>query len=97
MIRIVKMTFDPDKVEEFLANFEKVKEQIRAFEGVEYLELLNDRNSTNIYFTYSKWKSDEDLEKYRHSDLFKSVWAVTKPMFIEKAEAWSVDSIAKLP
>jgi quinol monooxygenase YgiN len=97
MIRIVKMTFDPEKVDEFLANFEQVKDQIRAFEGVEHLELLNDKNNSNIYFTYSIWKAEEYLEKYRHSDLFKSVWAVTKPMFTEKAEAWSVEQIVKLP
>ena len=97
MIRIVKMTFDSTKVEEFLANFEEVKHKIRAFKGVEHLELLNDKNNPNIYFTYSIWKSDEDLEKYRHSDLFKSVWAVTKPMFTVKAEAWSVEQIVKLP
>jgi len=97
MIRIVKMTFDPAKVDEFLTNFEEVKEQIRAFEGVEHLELLNDKNNSNIYFTYSIWKSDEYLEKYRHSDLFKTVWAKTKPLFIEKAEAWSVEQIVKLP
>ena len=91
MIRIVKMTFDPEKVNEFLANFEEVKHQIRAFEGVEHLELLNDKNKPNIYFTYSIWKDESYLETYRHSDLFKSVWAVTKPMFIEKAEAWSLE------
>ena len=97
MIRIVKMTFDPDRVNEFLANFEKVKNEIRSFEGVQHLELLNDKNKSNIYFTYSIWKDEACLEKYRYSDLFKSVWAVTKPMFIEKAEAWSTDSLAKLP
>jgi autoinducer 2-degrading protein len=93
MIRIVKMTFDPGRVNEFLANFEKVKNEIRAFEGVQHLELLHDKNNSNIYFTYSIWKDEGCLEKYRHSDLFKSVWAVTKPMFIEKAEAWSLDSM----
>ncbi len=97
MIRIVKMTFDPSKVDEFLNNFNQVKEKIRAFEGVEHLELLNDKNNSNIYFTYSIWKDDSFLEKYRQSELFKSVWAVTKPLFIEKAEAWSVNSLVKLP
>lgn len=96
MIRIVKMTFDPTKVNEFLTNFEEVKNKIRAFDGVEHLELLNDKNKPNIYFTYSIWKDEACLEKYRHSDLFKSVWAVTKPLFIEKAEAWSVESMIKL-
>ena len=97
MIRIVKMTFDPEKVNEFLANFEEVKHKIRAFDGVKHLELLNDKNKPNIYFTYSIWESEDHLNNYRHSDLFKSVWAVTKPMFIEKADAWSVDSLVKLP
>ena len=73
MIRIVKMTFDPEKVNEFLANFEEVKHKIRAFDGVKHLELLNDKNKSNIYFTYSIWESEDHLNNYRHSDLFKSV------------------------
>ena len=53
MIRIVKMTFKADKIDEFLSNFNNVKQQIRDFEGVNRLELLNDKNNPNIYFTYS--------------------------------------------
>ena len=96
MIRIVKMTFEPTKVDEFLNNFNAVKEKIRGFNGVEHLELLQDKNNPNIYFTYSIWKDESYLEKYRNSDLFKSVWAVTKPMFVDKPEAWSVDNIVTL-
>lgn len=96
MIRIVKMTFQKDKISEFLSNFDKVKQHIRDFDGVERLELLNDKNNPNIYFTYSFWKSEQHLEKYRHSDLFKGVWAKTKPLFADKPEAWSVDQIVKL-
>jgi len=96
MIRIVKMTFAPEKVHEFLVNFEEVKHKIRAFEGVEHLELLQDKNEKNTYFTYSIWKDETYLEKYRNSDLFKSIWTVTKPLFIEKAAAWSVDSLVQL-
>jgi len=96
MIRIVKMTFNPEKVNEFLANFEEVKSKIRAFDGVEHLELLSDKNNANIYFTYSIWESEDHLNNYRHSDLFKSVWAVTKPLFIKKAEAWSLESMIKM-
>ncbi len=96
MIRIVKMTFQPDKVNEFLNNFNANKELIRNFNGVEHLELLRDKNNPNIFFTYSIWHSEQQLENYRNSDLFKSVWAKTKPLFSDKAEAWSVDSIEKL-
>ena len=96
MIRIVKMTFKEDKVADFLANFDTVKQQIRDFDGVNRLELLKDKSCENVYFTYSFWESEQHLEIYRHSDLFKNVWTIIKPMFIAKAEAWSVDQLEKL-
>jgi len=96
LVRIVKMSFEPSKIEEFLANFETNKLKIRNFEGCNFLELYRDQNNTNIFFTYSYWNSDEDLNNYRHSDLFKSVWANTKPLFNDKPEAWSVDKLASL-
>ena len=90
------MSFEPSKIDEFLANFELNKNKIRNFEGCEFLELYRDQNNTNIFFTYSYWNSKEDLENYRHSDLFKSVWAKTKPLFNKKPEAWSVDKLQSL-
>lgn len=96
MIRIVKMTFQPEKVNEFLGNFNNNKALIRAFDGVELLELLRDRNNPNVFFTYSIWQSEEQLENYRNSDLFKDVWAKTKPLFSCKPEAWSTDSLERL-
>lgn len=96
LVRIVKMSFEPSKIEEFLANFETVKTKIRSFNGCNFLELYRDQNTTNIFFTYSYWNSEDDLNTYRHSELFKSVWAKTKPLFNEKPEAWSVDKIASL-
>ncbi|NRD20353.1 antibiotic biosynthesis monooxygenase [Winogradskyella eckloniae] len=96
LVRIVKLSFEPSKIEEFLANFETVKDKIRNFEGCNFLELYRDQHNTNIFFTYSYWNSEEDLNTYRHSDLFKAVWSKTKPLFNDKPEAWSVDKIASL-
>jgi autoinducer 2-degrading protein len=96
LVRIVKMSFEPSKIEEFLANFETNKHKIRAFEGCQFLELYQDQNKTNIFFTYSYWNSEKDLNNYRHSDLFKSVWSKTKPLFNAKPEAWSVDKLHSL-
>jgi quinol monooxygenase YgiN len=87
------MSFDPAKIDEFLANFEVNKKKIRAFEGCNFLELYRDQNNTNIFFTYSYWDSETDLNNYRHSKLFKSVWAKTKPLFNDKPEAWSVNKL----
>ena len=90
--RIVKMTFKLDEIETFKALFNERKEQIRHFEGCQYLELLQGKNQSNIFFTYSFWNSESDLNNYRHSDLFKDTWAKTKILFDAKPEAWSVHS-----
>lgn len=91
MIRIVKMTFAPEKVNEFLEIFNSSKHLIRAMHGCNRLELLNDINSPNIFFTYSYWNSENDLNTYRTSELFACVWGQTKILFSAKAEAWSVE------
>jgi len=95
-IRIVKLTFQEDQVATFLANFETNKEAIRSFEGCRRLELLADKNASNVFFTYSWWENESHLENYRHSDLFKGVWSKTKPLFSDKPEAWSLDQKAVL-
>lgn len=90
------MTFKPDAIEVFKENFNRNKEAIRRFQGCQFLELYRDKHNTNIFFTYSYWESEAALESYRNSDLFKSVWAKTKPLFAAKPEAWSVDKVVSL-
>lgn len=92
IIRIVKMTFEESHLQDFLVLFESKKSEIRNFLGCSRLELLQDVNSSNVVFTHSYWESEEFLETYRKSDLFKSVWSITKTYFKEKPEAWSLDS-----
>ena len=93
IIRIVKMTFEPDKVEDFLKIFDTSKQYIRNMPGCSHLELLNDINSPTVFFTYSHWQSENDLMNYRNSQLFAGVWSKTKILFAAKAEAWSVRSL----
>ena len=87
------MTFEPEKTEAFLKIFETNKHRISGFEGCESVTLLRDLNRENIFFTYSHWIDEQALEAYRHSDTFKEIWGKTKPMFAERAEAWSVGEI----
>jgi quinol monooxygenase YgiN len=88
--RLVKLTIEPNKVEEFQRLFVANKEQIAAFEGCLHLEILNDVNHPNVYFTYSKWQNVDAIENYRQSDLFNGIWSQVKPLFIAKPEAWSL-------
>lgn len=96
LVRIVKLSLEPAKIEEFLNNFEIQKEHIRQFKGCEFLELYRDKDTPNLFFTYSYWNSPNDLENYRNSKLFRGIWSKTKPMFNGKPEAWSVDKLASL-
>ncbi len=90
------MEFEAENVSTFLNNFEQVKNSIRNYPGCRYLELWRDKKDPTIFFTHSRWDREEDLESYRNSELFKSVWATTKPLFRSKAQAWSVDAIHQL-
>lgn len=95
-VRIVKMTFRQDFIKTFENIFEENKLHIRGFEGCKLLELYQDKNQPNIFFTYSYWQDESDLENYRHSELFKRVWKATKAGFSEKAEAWSLNKKIEL-
>lgn len=93
LIRYVRMTFQEDKVEEFLKIFESSREQIRAMNGCRYLELMRDINQPAVFMTHSHWLSEDDLNNYRDSELFKSTWAQTKPLFANKPMAFSMESV----
>lgn len=95
--RIVKMEFKEETIPDFLDHFQEIKETIRSFQGCLFLELYRDKDTPTIFFTYSKWETIKDLENYRNSELFKGVWAKTKPKFAQKAQAWSVDTLHHLP
>lgn len=95
-IRIVKMSFHKENIPAFLDNFDKMKEKIRNAEGNRFLELYQDKNDPCIFFTYSFWETENDLENYRTSALFDEVWAFTKKLFNARPEAWSVDRLVTL-
>lgn len=91
--RIVKMTFKPENIPEFTTLFHAKKELIAAFAGCTHLELLQDVDNKNVFFTFSLWENADDIENYRQSDLFKSIWAETKVLFDDKPEAWSLKGL----
>ena len=97
LVRIVKMTFHPEHIPAFLEVFEENKERIRASEGCTLVELYQDQQHKNLFFTYSYWEAESYLEKYRNSEFFKSVWSKTNPLFSEKPAAWSVHKLHSLP
>jgi heme-degrading monooxygenase HmoA len=88
--RIVKMTFIPEKVDDFIKVFNESKDFIRSYPGCIQMQLLKDIQQDNIYYTYSHWESEEALNHYRNSSRFREIWMNTKVNFQAKAEATSL-------
>jgi heme-degrading monooxygenase HmoA len=93
MLRIVKMTFKPDAIEDFTQIFEASKPLIEDFPGCQGVDLMQDINDRHIIMTHSTWDGPEALEAYRTSDLFRNTWAKTKVLFADKPLAWSLRQI----
>lgn len=87
--RIVKLTIQEHRVDDFLEMFSHSGPRIRAMHGCRKVELVQDLYHPFIFFTISHWETEADLEAYRKSQLFKDTWAVTKAMFMLPAKAWS--------
>ena len=51
--RIVKLNFKTEHIQEFKSLFEESKEKIISQKGCEKVEMLQDVNTKNIFFTYS--------------------------------------------
>ena len=90
LTRIVKLSFKTAHVDTFQQIFDTSHSLIRDFEGCHSLELLQDISNPNIFFTYSQWQSEDHLNAYRNSEVFKNIWGQTKILFKDKPEAWSV-------
>lgn len=89
-VRIVKMSLHSKFIADFQTMFDEKKSKIRATTGCQLLELYQDKNNPEIFFTYSYWNNESYLENYRNSDFFKSTWKQTKGYFNGKPQAWSV-------
>lgn len=95
--RIVMMELLPGKEGLFLDIFEEVKMEIRAQVGCEGLEVLRSEAEGNVsIWTISIWHSEEALNTYRSSSLFKKTWSDVKPLFSGKARAWTLTSIESI-
>ena len=95
IVRFVKMTFHDHWVDDFEVLFWQKQTLISRFSGCRSVELLRSISTKEkggtIYFTRSIWDSEEDLNNYRSSELFKSTWASTKALFSDRPEAWTLE------
>ncbi len=91
--RIVKMTFAPETVDDFLTIYREVCKHIAAFDGCQSVKLVRGTSESSVLFTISEWTNEERLNAYRNSSLFENTWARTKVLFAAKAQAWSTQEV----
>ena len=85
------MTFEKENIPSFEHIFRASSPHIRSFPGCLHLELLQGRENPEVFFTYSHWETEADLQAYRDSDFFREVWGRTRKLFAEPPRAWSLD------
>ena len=90
LIRIVRMEFAPDKVDDIKKLFEEVKVKIAGFPGCYHVELCADATFPNVFYTYSKWQNEAALNAYRSSAFFDDTWTRTKALFSGRPLAYSM-------
>lgn len=89
LVRIVQLTFQEDRIPDFLNHFETVKTQINEFPGCLGMKLLIDHNEPTRVMTYSEWENQESLNAYRDSKTFGEIWPTIKQWFAAPPQAWS--------
>ena len=94
--RLVKLTLDPSKEDEFTALFEENKSRISGSEGCVEVSLHKDVSNPGVLFTISRWETEQHLNDYRESPLFGAIWPTVKHWMIDKPEAWSMCQAKRL-
>lgn len=90
IIRVVRLSIQPEKAATFKRIFWNGYPRISTFPGCTELRLYEDADVPGCFITYSHWENAASLEAYRQSDLFRNTWEQVKPLFSEKAFAFSM-------
>ena len=91
--RIVRLAFDVQRESEFLKVFKKHQIHMKNLDDCYSLSLKKDLGTEGVFFTHSIWESEHALNNYRSSPYFLNIWAVIKPWFIDRAQAWTVTNV----
>ena len=89
ILRTVHMQFRPEAIPEFLALFESHRDAIASQPGCFVVHPIQSPEAPERIGTVSLWACPEDLEAYRRSALFGTVWPATKALFASKPVAES--------
>ena len=86
---------DPDRATELEDSFAEAQPRIAALPNCHHVSLLRTGDDAEPdYLTLSIWTAREDLEAYRRSELFKSIWPPIRSTLRAKPWAHTYDYLA---
>ena len=85
------MEINESDIDSYMALVQSVLDRIKNFKGCQSVNIFNDKDVPNRFFSYSTWESEEHLDAYRDSELFKITWSELKTFFKSPAQAWTVE------
>lgn len=97
IVRIVELSIREEELDVAKALLAAVAPRVRSFNGCTHLRILFDIHQPHHITTYSHWNSEDDLNNYRASLVFKDFWGKIKPLFAEAPRAWSSSTLHHLP
>lgn len=89
IVRIVYLPIKPDGLETFGQLYSNVVQQIRNCPGCEFVQLVTDTLGQGDCYAISHWHSEAELEDYRHSPFFRSLWPQVKKLMRDQSWAQS--------
>lgn len=93
LARLVRMRFQPEKVDDFLALYAAARPVISAQPGCRNVQLVRQSDDPSTFATWSLWQDAAALEAYRTSSFFLEFWPQVKALFRQPAEATSFEVV----
>lgn len=95
--RIVRLTLkDESSQNDFRALYASRNPMNRGVSGCLEVKIMKDINENNVYYTVSKWTTNEALENYRSSAYFKETWPMVKSTLASKTKVFTMEEVVEL-
>lgn len=95
LTRLVRMRFQPDRVDAFLALYAVMRPKIVSQPGCRSVQLVREIDDPAAFATWSVWESAAALEAYRTSAFFRQYWPQVRALFRQPAEAVSFELVGQ--
>lgn len=95
LVRVVRMKFRPETSKTFQAFFYETQTVVASMPGCLFVDLFQDFQDQDAFYTLSLWESEEHLNQYRASDKFGEIWKYTKSLFGAPPAAYSLKPIQR--